>query len=119
MHHKFCVIELRAVIHGSYNCTNKAQWNKETISIDVGREIAEKFANEFMSLKKMRMEAIKEIIRPYSFSILIYAISITIILVIILLRQKSLKNKYIDWKRDVLNFHFIVVSGKEMMMNYY
>lgn len=52
------------------------------------------------------MEAIKEIIRPYSFSILIYAISITIILVIILLRQKSLKNKYIDWKRDVLKLPF-------------
>lgn len=53
MHHKFCVIDLRTVIHGSYNWTNKAQWNKETISIDVGREIAEKFANEFMSLKKL------------------------------------------------------------------
>lgn len=52
MHHKFCVIDLRTVIHGSYNWTVKAQWNKETISVDFGREIAEKFANEFINLMK-------------------------------------------------------------------
>ncbi|MFN7600751.1 MAG: phospholipase D-like domain-containing protein [Bacteroidota bacterium] len=51
MHHKFCVIDLRTVIHGSYNWTNKAQWNKETISIDISREFAEKFASEFIQLK--------------------------------------------------------------------
>jgi len=52
MHHKFCVIDFRTVIHGSYNWTVKAQWNKETVSIDFGREIAEKFANEFITLIK-------------------------------------------------------------------
>lgn len=52
MHHKFCVIDLKTVIHGSYNWTNKAKWNKETISIDVSRELAEKFSNEFLELKK-------------------------------------------------------------------
>jgi phosphatidylserine/phosphatidylglycerophosphate/cardiolipin synthase-like enzyme len=52
MHHKFCIIDFKTVIHGSYNWTIKAQWNKETISIDFGREIAEKFANEFISLIK-------------------------------------------------------------------
>lgn len=51
MHHKFCIIDLRTVIHGSYNWTNKARWNKETISIDVSRELAEKFASEFINLK--------------------------------------------------------------------
>jgi phosphatidylserine/phosphatidylglycerophosphate/cardiolipin synthase-like enzyme len=51
MHHKFCVIDLRTVIHGSYNWTNKARWNKETISVDVSRELAEKFATEFINLK--------------------------------------------------------------------
>jgi hypothetical protein len=40
------------VIHGSYNWTNKARWNKETISIDVSRELAEKFASTFVDLKK-------------------------------------------------------------------
>ncbi|NQX85137.1 MAG: hypothetical protein HRT67_04430 [Flavobacteriaceae bacterium] len=52
MHHKFCVIDLKTVVHGSYNWTNKARWNKETISIDVSRELAEKFANEFIDLIK-------------------------------------------------------------------
>ena len=51
MHHKFCVIDLKTVIHGSYNWTNKARWNKETISIDISRELAEKFASEFINLK--------------------------------------------------------------------
>ena len=52
MHHKFCVIDLKTVVHGSYNWTNKARWNKETISIDVSRELAEKFAAEFIEVMK-------------------------------------------------------------------
>jgi hypothetical protein len=52
MHHKFCVIDLKTVVHGSYNWTNKARWNKETVSIDVSRELAEKFAVEFIGLIK-------------------------------------------------------------------
>jgi len=52
MHHKFCIIDLKTVIHGSYNWTNKARWNKETISIDNSRELAEKFATEFVELLK-------------------------------------------------------------------
>lgn len=52
MHHKFCVIDLKTVVHGSYNWTNKARWNNETVSIDTSRELAEKFANEFISLIK-------------------------------------------------------------------
>lgn len=52
MHHKFCIIDFKTVIHGSYNWTNKARWNKETISIDSGREIAEKFGKEFIDLIK-------------------------------------------------------------------
>lgn len=52
MHHKFCVIDLKIIIHGSYNWTNKARWNKETVSIDNSRELAEKFATEFIDLIK-------------------------------------------------------------------
>lgn len=51
MHHKFCVIDLKVVTHGSYNWTNKARWNKETISVDISRELAEKFAAQFILLK--------------------------------------------------------------------
>lgn len=50
MHHKFCVIDLKLVIHGSYNWTNKARWNKETISIENSRVLAEKYASEFITL---------------------------------------------------------------------
>tara|TARA_R110000868_G_scaffold144361_1_gene363346 strand:- start:6999 stop:7802 length:804 start_codon:yes stop_codon:yes gene_type:complete len=52
MHHKFCIIDLKTIVHGSYNWTNKARWNKETVSIDNSRELAEKFATEFIKLIK-------------------------------------------------------------------
>ena len=52
MHDKFCIIDLQTVIHGTFNWTRAAQYNKETISIDKNRETAEKFADEFMKLKK-------------------------------------------------------------------
>lgn len=52
MHHKFCVIDLKTVIHGSYNWTSKANWNRETASVENSRELAEKYAAEFISLIK-------------------------------------------------------------------
>ena len=52
MHNKFCVIDFKTVIHGSYNWTGRANYNKETISIETSKELAEKYANEFMKLKK-------------------------------------------------------------------
>jgi len=51
MHHKFCLIDLKKVIHGSYNWSIKAQYNKETISIIENRTQAEKFAREFINIK--------------------------------------------------------------------
>ncbi len=51
MHHKFCIIDLKTVIHGSYNWTNKAQYNNETLDVEINRENAEKFADEFIKLK--------------------------------------------------------------------
>lgn len=53
MHNKFCIIDLKTVLHGTFNWTAAANYNKETISIDHGREIAEKFADEFIKLKRM------------------------------------------------------------------
>ena len=52
MHHKFCIIDLKTIIHGSYNWTTKAKWNRETISIENSRELAEKYAIEFIQLIK-------------------------------------------------------------------
>ena len=51
MHHKFCVIDMKTVIHGSFNWTIKANYNNETITISEGRHIAESFASEFVKLK--------------------------------------------------------------------
>jgi phosphatidylserine/phosphatidylglycerophosphate/cardiolipin synthase-like enzyme len=52
VHHKFCVIDLKTVVHGSYNWSKKAQYNKETLSVEHSRDIAERFADEFIRLKK-------------------------------------------------------------------
>lgn len=52
MHHKFCIIDLRTIVHGSYNWTTKAKWNRETVSVENSRELAEKYANEFVQLIK-------------------------------------------------------------------
>lgn len=52
MHHKFCIIDLRTIVHGSYNWTTKAKWNRETVSVENSRELAEEYANEFVQLIK-------------------------------------------------------------------
>lgn len=52
-HDKFCVIDLKTVIHGSYNWTNKAQYNEESIDTIRSREHAEKYADRFKELKMM------------------------------------------------------------------
>lgn len=60
MHNKFCIIDLKTVLHGTFNWTVAANYNKETMSIDRNREIAETFADEFLKLKKA---AIKQNLR--------------------------------------------------------
>lgn len=51
MHHKFCVIDLKKVIQGSYNWTSSAQYNSEDVSIVDDKENALKFARRFIELK--------------------------------------------------------------------
>lgn len=53
MHDKFCIIDLQTVIHGTFNWTKAANYNKETISIDHNRATVERFADEFMKLKRI------------------------------------------------------------------
>lgn len=50
MHNKFCIIDMKKVIHGSYNWTSNAKYNKETITITKSRELSERFALEFTKL---------------------------------------------------------------------
>ncbi|HBL83863.1 MAG TPA: hypothetical protein DDZ99_02940 [Clostridiales bacterium] len=52
IHHKFCIIDLKTVITGSYNWTNKANYNKESISILSDDKNVFKFTDEFISIKK-------------------------------------------------------------------
>jgi len=51
MHHKFCIIDLRTVLHGSYNWTIKAQYNDETVTVTHSAEHAVEFAETFKKLK--------------------------------------------------------------------
>lgn len=56
MHNKFCIIDLKKVIHGSYNWSKKAEYNKETVEIVDDRKTAENFSDEF---KKLYIETLK------------------------------------------------------------
>lgn len=51
MHNKFCIIDMKKTIHGSYNWTNNAIYNNENITISESRELAEGFARQFIQLK--------------------------------------------------------------------
>ncbi|EEM06207.1 phospholipase D-like domain-containing protein [Bacillus pseudomycoides] len=50
-HNKFCVIDLKYVMSGSYNWSKKAQYNKEDCNFTTSREVAEKYAKRFIQLK--------------------------------------------------------------------
>lgn len=55
MHEKFCVIDLYTSIHGTFNWTKAANYNKEHISIDKNHTTAAAFADEFMKLKNQQV----------------------------------------------------------------
>ena len=53
MHDKFCIIDFRTVIHGTFNWTKAANFNKETSEVETGkRDKVDSFADEFIRLKK-------------------------------------------------------------------
>ncbi|MGZ1086003.1 phospholipase D-like domain-containing protein, partial [Lactobacillus delbrueckii subsp. bulgaricus] len=52
MHTKFCIIDLSKVMEGSYNLTNAANYNKETLNIFTGKNMVSMYADEFVTLKK-------------------------------------------------------------------
>lgn len=56
MHNKFCIIDLKKVVHGSYNWSKKAEYNKETVEVVDDRRTAEDYSEEF---KKLYLEAHK------------------------------------------------------------
>jgi hypothetical protein len=57
MHNKFCVIDHKTVINGSYNWSNKAKQNHENITVSTNAEdLALQFINEFQQLKEKYFE---------------------------------------------------------------
>ena len=52
MHNKFCVIDNLVVINGSYNWTNKAQRNHESITVIEDEDLAIQFSEEFKHIKE-------------------------------------------------------------------
>ena len=50
MHHKFCIVDLDYVMHGSYNWSKNANYNEETLATALDREFVSKFADEFMEI---------------------------------------------------------------------
>jgi len=51
MHNKFCIIDLKKIIHGSFNWTGNATYNDEGVTTTDSREMAEDFSREFIRLK--------------------------------------------------------------------
>lgn len=50
LHDKFCIIDLEYVMHGSYNWSNNARENDETLATALDKDFVKKFADEFMKL---------------------------------------------------------------------
>lgn len=50
-HVKYCIIDLKQVIHGCYNWTNRANYNDENVVNDKNRKIAEDYAKHFIKSK--------------------------------------------------------------------
>ena len=66
MHDKFCIVDNTIVITGSYNWTNKAEYNDESISIFMDEtETTVFYLNKFIELcKKYRLEPKKQMPLP-------------------------------------------------------
>lgn len=50
MHHKFCIVDMEYVMHGSYNWTKAANYNGETLETSIDRELVKKFADQFIKM---------------------------------------------------------------------
>lgn len=51
MHNKFCIIDSKTVINGSYNWSNSAEYHNENITVIRSRKLAEKFSEQFIKFK--------------------------------------------------------------------
>ena len=57
LHDKFCIIDNQIVIYGSYNWTNKAEYNEESIAISKGESSTTDFyIDKFLNLSKKYLQ---------------------------------------------------------------
>lgn len=101
MHNKFCVIDNKHIITGSYNWTNNAKTNDENITVISDSIIAASYSQEFRRIKNIELqedsffysdEEIKEI------SQLIYDKLVDMLTVNISKLEKNLLFNWIDFK---------------------
>lgn len=53
LHDKFCVIDLKTTINGSFNWTNRAMYNQENINIIHSHTTSETYAKRFIENKEL------------------------------------------------------------------
>lgn len=63
MHDKFCIIDNRIVITGSYNWTNKAEYNSEVESFFYDEKETTQFYNELYEKLSLRFEQVKSVFK--------------------------------------------------------
>jgi len=96
MHNKFCVIDEQVVINGSYNWTNKAKQNHESITVIQDTELAYQFASEFEQLKKRYFgESVEQTVLDYGK---------------ICIRLETLKNAILLEDDDDINYQIKKIS---------
>lgn len=52
MHHKFCIIDNKIVLHGTFNWTKKAEYNDEDVTEDSNESTVDVFVERFKFLRK-------------------------------------------------------------------
>lgn len=63
MHHKYCIIDNKTVVHGTYNWTIKAEYNDEDMTTDSNEKSVSDFCDRF---KKLRIKYNKKFGFDYS-----------------------------------------------------
>ena len=52
MHHKFCIIDFKTVMHGTFNWTVAVEYNAEDFTVDKNMSSVEAYAKRFIELRK-------------------------------------------------------------------